>query len=34
MLVIGRVLAVIDSDVSTAYRIAKQIQLRPLNQKC
>jgi hypothetical protein len=33
VLVIGRVLAVIDSDVSTAYGIAKQIQLIPLNQK-
>jgi hypothetical protein len=32
MLVIGRVLSVIDSDVSTAYGIAKQIQLMPLNQ--
>ncbi len=32
MLVIGRVLSVIDSDVSTAYGIVKQIQLMPLNQ--
>jgi hypothetical protein len=34
MLAIGRVLVEIDSDVSTVFRIAKQIQLRPLNQKC
>ena len=33
MLMIGRVLAVIDRDVSTAYGIAKQSQLMPLNQK-
>jgi hypothetical protein len=33
MLVIGRVLAVIDSDLATAYNLAKQIQLIPLNQK-
>jgi hypothetical protein len=33
MLVIGRVLAVIDSDLATAYGIVKQILLMPLNQK-
>jgi hypothetical protein len=31
MLVIGRVLAVIDSDLSTAYDLSKQIQLAPLS---
>jgi hypothetical protein len=29
---VGRVLSVIDSDVSTAYGIVRQIQLMPLNQ--
>jgi hypothetical protein len=32
MRVIGRVLSVIDSDVSAAYGFVKQIQLMPLNQ--
>jgi hypothetical protein len=31
MLVIGRLFAVIDNDVSTAYGLTKQIQLMPLN---
>ncbi len=33
VLVLGRILVFSDSDVSTAYELAKQIQLRPLNQK-
>ena len=33
VLVIGRVLVYSDSDVPTAYGLAKQIQLMPLNQK-
>ncbi len=33
VLVIGRVLVYSDRDVSTAYDLAKQIQLTPLNQK-
>jgi len=34
VLVIGRVLVESDSDVSTAYGLAKQIQLMPLNHQC
>ena len=34
VLVIGRVLVESDSDVSTAYWLAKQIQLMPLNHQC
>lgn len=33
VLVIGRVLIYSDSDLSTAYNLAKQIQLMPLNPK-
>ena len=33
VLVLGRVLVESDSDVATAYGLAKQIQLMPLNQK-
>ena len=33
VLVLGRVLVYSDSDLATAYGLAKQIQLRPLNQK-
>jgi hypothetical protein len=33
VLVIGRVLVYSDSDIPTAYGLAKQIQLMPLNQK-
>ena len=33
VLVLGRVLVYSDSDVSTAYGLAKQLQLMPLNQK-
>jgi hypothetical protein len=33
VLVIGRVLVYSDSDLLTAYALAKQIQLMPLNQK-
>jgi hypothetical protein len=33
MLVLGRILVHSDSDVSTAYGLAKQIQLMPLNPK-
>ena len=32
--VIGRVLVESDSDVSTAYGLAKQIQLMPLSHQC
>ena len=32
VLVLGRILVYSDSDVSTAYELAKQIQLTPLNQ--
>ncbi len=32
VLVLGRILVYSDSDVTTAYRLAKQIQLTPLNQ--
>ena len=32
VLVIGRVLVESDSDLPTAYGLAKQIQLTPLNQ--
>lgn len=32
VLVIGRILVYSDSDLPTAYNLAKQIQLRPLNQ--
>jgi hypothetical protein len=33
VLVLGRILVHSDSDLATAYGLAKQIQLRPLNQK-
>jgi len=33
VLVLGRVLVYSDSDLSTAYNLAKQVQLMPLNQK-
>jgi len=33
VLIIGRVLMYRDSDLATAYGLAKQIHLRPLNQK-
>jgi len=33
VLVLGRVLVYSDSDVATAYGLAKQVQLMPLNQK-
>ncbi len=33
VLVLGRVLVYSDSDTSTAYELAKQIQLTPLNKK-
>jgi hypothetical protein len=33
VLVLGRVLVESDSDLATAYGLAKQIQLMPLNQK-
>jgi len=33
VLVLGRVLVESDSDLSTAYNLAKQIQLMPLSQK-
>jgi hypothetical protein len=33
VLVIGRVLVYSDTDVSTAYKLAKQIQLTPLSSK-
>jgi hypothetical protein len=32
VLVLGRVLVYNDSDLATAYGLAKQIQLKPLNQ--
>jgi len=33
VLLLGRILVYSDSDLATAYGLAKQIQLRPLNQK-